>query len=909
VQVRIPFVNNSLSGDALWEEAYENEKHTLSGVYPLVIRFMWHTGIHLSNKTNDIKSNFIKPIVDGEIIAYKLASDYSILPLESKIIHYSRVDELTKKLNNAKDNYPIFFNKEIAPIVRPSGDVSDVSVDEVVKKIKAPNADIDEYKEALSKALTPFSTSFVLTRHVLKLNNREEIKYFILYSNLAPISDYDISEQEICRTFFPKWVLSKEETEQAIIEEDKKDKVCICDEPIPTADIDYLGMQGFIYNNSVHIELFMPSLEGFKTNSSRIDYTDLQNEVYCFKGGERIISMRMCGEEELYREDTQNEGAPSDAVNGTPVIIVHNNSNNQQRVRDATSGYNRCQCATLLERMLLVHSNGRGRYWFSVGEREYNLGVEVNTASPQRYIKLINTQEVQLDGGGWIRRGEMYLANEFPLDLRSLFPVQITISVLKEKMNDCPEWYAFSKDLEDCQNADIDEIRSSSYRIQSYDKLPEQRYTGRWYTDNVNSYRTYSMENIFPAEGIRIRYSDTVRTGTSDNALVRIKHENKYYFFRSSAARRINLLSESILYRNYPIMQYHILGLPFFSKPVDNRNDLKCDVRALNTIIAYDLERRLASIAEFHYHENFADAVYQNDGLYKALNTVIVQCPSYWEYKENINPVNYGFHNLYTENQKEKYRKYIKEQLWMTDEVKEAMDTSNVRSFYYFHPINFLKYVCGELRMEFNPYFGRHIKPTMDEYPDIEVKSNPGFAPVLEIEEGKEDSYGFLGPDGTRYAHISRGMVKEPDGPEDHKGVDFVTYGRLSPIQSFIYGTVWAVTWQGDVGVNSGSGYGYMLIVKNDREDKLYVLGHLSKTLVNVGDHVIPGQIVANTGSTGNSSGPHLHLEVRLCSSKKEDVLSPDGNKKNEQEGAGLSWSGETIIVDPFDHERRYDDL
>jgi murein DD-endopeptidase MepM/ murein hydrolase activator NlpD len=39
---------------------------------------------------------------------------------------------------------------------------------------------------------------------------------------------------------------------------------------------------------------------------------------------------------------------------------------------------------------------------------------------------------------------------------------------------------------------------------------------------------------------------------------------------------------------------------------------------------------------------------------------------------------------------------------------------------------------------------------------------------------------------------------------------------------------------------------------------------HASKLLVKAGERVVKGQVVALVGSTGRSTGPHLHYEIRL---------------------------------------------
>jgi len=58
-----------------------------------------------------------------------------------------------------------------------------------------------------------------------------------------------------------------------------------------------------------------------------------------------------------------------------------------------------------------------------------------------------------------------------------------------------------------------------------------------------------------------------------------------------------------------------------------------------------------------------------------------------------------------------------------------------------------------------------------------------------------------------------------------------------------------------------GSAYGTQLVQKLD--GGWFIYAHLSKALVKPGDKVTKGQHIAESGNTGNSSGPHLHVELR----------------------------------------------
>ncbi|MFE6076713.1 M23 family metallopeptidase [Paenibacillus sp. NPDC057886] len=67
----------------------------------------------------------------------------------------------------------------------------------------------------------------------------------------------------------------------------------------------------------------------------------------------------------------------------------------------------------------------------------------------------------------------------------------------------------------------------------------------------------------------------------------------------------------------------------------------------------------------------------------------------------------------------------------------------------------------------------------------------------------------------------------------------------------------------------SGSGFGNYGIVVAIKDDKgyLHVYAHLSAAGVKVGQQVKRGQLIGKQGSTGISSGAHLHYEVRKAAS------------------------------------------
>ncbi len=87
-----------------------------------------------------------------------------------------------------------------------------------------------------------------------------------------------------------------------------------------------------------------------------------------------------------------------------------------------------------------------------------------------------------------------------------------------------------------------------------------------------------------------------------------------------------------------------------------------------------------------------------------------------------------------------------------------------------------------------------------------------------------------------------------------HEGIDIaVSYG--TPIRAAASGTVIHAGWLG--------GYGN-LVVLDHGNGLATAYAHASAILVGVGQQVSQGETVSLVGSTGNSSGPHLHFEVRV---------------------------------------------
>lgn len=138
-------------------------------------------------------------------------------------------------------------------------------------------------------------------------------------------------------------------------------------------------------------------------------------------------------------------------------------------------------------------------------------------------------------------------------------------------------------------------------------------------------------------------------------------------------------------------------------------------------------------------------------------------------------------------------------------------------------------------------------------------------APLLHTSSTTPDMWPVKGTISSTY-----GFRSSPGGIGStyHEGIDIaVDYG--SPIEATASGVVTQAGWVG--------GYGNLVEIKHDG-GLVTRYGHNSALLVSVGQEVEQGTVIALAGSTGNSTGPHCHYEVRINGDAVDPTYFLPGN-------------------------------
>ena len=134
---------------------------------------------------------------------------------------------------------------------------------------------------------------------------------------------------------------------------------------------------------------------------------------------------------------------------------------------------------------------------------------------------------------------------------------------------------------------------------------------------------------------------------------------------------------------------------------------------------------------------------------------------------------------------------------------------------------------------------GDDIVPLSQEEQDIiSIKETTSF--IKPVEGVISSKYGLRNPTTNTV-------------PKNHTGTD-IAANLGTKILSSTDGDVELVSNEGDYGKH----------IKIKIEDVSIIYAHCNNIYVNEGDKIVQGQEIAEVGSTGNSTGPHLHFEIRI---------------------------------------------
>lgn len=127
-------------------------------------------------------------------------------------------------------------------------------------------------------------------------------------------------------------------------------------------------------------------------------------------------------------------------------------------------------------------------------------------------------------------------------------------------------------------------------------------------------------------------------------------------------------------------------------------------------------------------------------------------------------------------------------------------------------------------------------------YPESKDDSEDSGDAEVYVSEGGADPSGYITSNfGWR-------------GSRMHQGVDFAHPNANEPVTIIQPGVV-------DIGFDAGGWGNWVAIKHNDGAETLY--GHFSKVNVKKGQKIEAGTVIGNQGSTGRSTGPHIHFEYR----------------------------------------------
>jgi hypothetical protein len=197
----------------------------------------------------------------------------------------------------------------------------------------------------------------------------------------------------------------------------------------------------------------------------------------------------------------------------------------------------------------------------------------------------------------------------------------------------------------------------------------------------------------------------------------------------------------------------------------------------------------------------------------------------------------------------------------------EGEGLNGVASFYGVNPDVIVNYPLNGL----NPQtVGDYANPNIEPGTMLVVPGGTRPSVVwISARDNPVSGNSYLGPGacgGIIYGNVGTGTFTWPTSatwlsgyeynPPVHNGLDFGgDFG--SPIYAADSGVIVYSGW-------SDRGYGNLIVIDHDGGWQTFYSHMMDGTLLPCGTNVTKGQLIASMGSTGRSTGPHLHFELRL---------------------------------------------
>ena len=207
--------------------------------------------------------------------------------------------------------------------------------------------------------------------------------------------------------------------------------------------------------------------------------------------------------------------------------------------------------------------------------------------------------------------------------------------------------------------------------------------------------------------------------------------------------------------------------------------------------------------------------------------------------KQNDTITTYKYYEVSLNNETKTYVNTLDDATKIVDEIKEQFDTEEL-----------------ELDIQINEEYTEDIAKI-----NTDSLQNASTTVETAAEEIKEENEAIAVINNVKLAVLPvSGRISSRYGESSsrrkstHTGLDIACSS----------GTDIKVVSKGIITFAGRSG-SYGNLVKVDHGEGVETwYGHCSKIYANVGDEVKPGDVIAAVGSTGNSTGPHLHFEIRI---------------------------------------------